>query len=150
MQNLHSIWKQLDVDYITIEKCIEKTAKIHKLTVDDVYDIINHHFNELKRDEPTKIDEFGNKQWLRGGYLHRDNDLPAIEWQGGKREWYQNGSLHRENDKPAVEFLNGHKEWHRNGYLHREDDKPAKIDKFGDKWWYKSGELHRDNDLPAI
>ena len=60
--------------------------------------------------EPT-IDQYGNKEWRNEyGLLHRDEDLPAIEFANGTKEWYQNGHLHRLTG-PAVTLANGHKEW---------------------------------------
>lgn len=64
--------------------------------------------------------------WTFRGKLHRENNLPAIEWTGGTREWYHRGKRHRDNDLPAIESYNG------------------------DRGWYQRGKLHRDNDLPAI
>ena len=46
-----------------------------------------------------------------GSLLHRDGDLPAVEW-------YMNGKMHRENDLPAVEFA-GTKKWYVSGRLYR-------------------------------
>lgn len=38
--------------------------------------------------------------------LHREYDLPAIEYADGSRYWYQNGRQHRGGDLPAVEIAN--------------------------------------------
>ena len=53
------------------------------------------------------------------GQLHRDNDLPAIEWTNGNKEWYFNGKRHRNNNLPAIEYVNGYKAWYVNGQFHR-------------------------------
>lgn len=46
------------------------------------------------------------------------DDQPAIIWSDGRKEWYDNGYLHRDNDLPAI--VNGnHKEWCQHGQLHR-------------------------------
>lgn len=44
----------------------------------------------------------GGSAWFRNGYLHRDNDLPAVIEIGGWSKWYQNGLLHRDDDRPAM------------------------------------------------
>ena len=53
-------------------------------------------------------------------YLHRENDLPAIEYANGDLVWYQYGEYHREGDKPARISDNGQdQEWWFEGKLHR-------------------------------
>ena len=59
----------------------------------------------------TDIDNVGNKFWYKNGKLHRDGDLPAIEWANGEKCWYKNGYRHRDNDLPALELIDGTKEW---------------------------------------
>ena len=100
-----------------------------------------------------EVDEEGNKHWYINHKpyrkLHRENDLPAIEYYNGDKEWWLNGLRHRENGLPAVKYNNGSKEWRLNGRLHRENDKPA-VEWFnGDKGWYLNGQLHREKG-PAI
>ncbi len=57
--------------------------------------------------------------WFVDGVLHRDHDLPAIEWgMGAGKEWWVHGVKHRAGDKPAVEKP-GRREWWENGLLHR-------------------------------
>jgi hypothetical protein len=91
------------------------------------------------------INANGDKIWRNvKGEIHRDNDLPAIEWYDGDKEWYQNGQLHRGDDKPAVEYSNGDKIWYQNGQTHRENDLPAVEYKNGDKHWYKNGKRQRE------
>jgi hypothetical protein len=82
--------------------------------------------------------------------VHRDSDLPAIEYANGDKFWYILGKLHRDNDLPAVERANGTKVWYISGKLHRDNDLPAIEWADGDKEWYILGNLHRDNDLPAV
>ena len=61
------------------------------------------------------IDEHGNIEWKnKAGELHRTNG-PAIEWADGGKFWYCNGELHRDGDLPAVEFANGKVEYWRHG-----------------------------------
>ena len=76
----------------------------------------------------VKTDNFGTIRYYKNGKLHRDNDLPAVEWNNGDKEW--------------------HKEWHKEGKIHRIDD-PAIEDNYGNKHWYKEGKKHRDNG-PAV
>ena len=95
------------------------------------------------------INDTGNKFWFKNNKLHRNNDLPAIEYANGDKEWWKNGKHHRDGDLPAVEFFNGSKEWYKNGKRHRDDDLPA-IELIDGKIWYKNDECHRDNNLPAI
>jgi hypothetical protein len=45
------------------------------------------------------------------GQLHREDDLPAVEYSDGSKEWYINGLRHREYGLPAVEFSYGNKSW---------------------------------------
>ena len=82
--------------------------------------------------------------------LHRENDLPAIEYTDGTKSWWLNGKRHRENDLPAVEYNDGDKLWFINGIRHRENDLPAIIRDTKCKEWYKYDRRHRENDLPAV
>lgn len=67
--------------------------------------------------------------------LHRDNDLPAVEYANGDAAWYINGRRHRNGDKPAVIEMDGFKAWYTNGKLHRENN-PAVIRPYGDPAFY--------------
>lgn len=69
--------------------------------------------------------------------IHRENDLPAIEYNNGDKIWYKNGVKHREG-KPAVIFADGHQEWWFKGELHREDG-PAIIRKSGRSIYFIKG-----------
>lgn len=85
-----------------------------------------------------------------GLVLHRDDDLPAVEFSNGQKEWYQLGRRHRDNDQPAVVQAN-HEEWWMNGELHRDHDRPARVSVDGLlECWYQHSKLHRDNDQPAL
>jgi antitoxin component YwqK of YwqJK toxin-antitoxin module len=85
-------------------------------------------------------DVYGSKEWYKNGKLHREGDLPAVEWDGSKF-WYKNGKLHREGDLPAVEYPDGSKFWFKNGQYHREGDLPAKEYPDGTKEWFKNGQF---------
>ena len=66
-------------------------------------------------DEPTEINEFGDKFWRNSeGKFHRDNDLPAVIWPDGYNAWWQNGQCHRDNDLPAIIWADGSCAWYQN------------------------------------
>ena len=100
----------------------------------------------------------GTKKWYKNGLLHRENDLPAIEWVSGTKEWYQNGLLHRENNEHAIRWSNGDKEW-LNNLRHRsrglEDDfsdlgnDSSDIVEADDKEYYTTNIIHL-RSKPAI
>jgi hypothetical protein len=75
--------------------------------------------------------------------LHRDDDLPAIEYADGGKEWWVNGKRHRDGDKPAVETFDGRKEWWFNGKRHRDRREPAVI-------WPKGSRRFAGGPLPAV
>ncbi len=85
------------------------------------------------------INENGTKCWYKDNKLHRDDNLPAIEYNNGKKEWYQNGKLHRDNDLPAAEWSNGEQWFYQNGQLHRENGLPAIIHPDGIKEYWEYG-----------
>ena len=70
-------------------------------------------FDEML-DIPNKngcyITEKGNKFYYNNNLLHRDGDLPAMEFGDGSKQWYRNGLRHR-IDGPAIEYSNGKKRW---------------------------------------
>jgi hypothetical protein len=92
--------------------------------------------------------------WMRNGVLHRDNDLPAVEWAGDVRlEWWRNGRRHRDGGRPAVVThprIGNAMAWYVDGRLHRDDDLPAIEYSGGGKRWVVHGQFHRDGDLPAV
>jgi hypothetical protein len=97
-----------------------------------------------------ETDKYGIKRWYHKDKLHRNGDLPAIEFTNGTKHWYQNGELHREGDRPAIEGEDGDKYWYWCGKRHRGGDRPAAEYDDGDKHWYQNGKLHRNGDRPAI
>jgi hypothetical protein len=87
-----------------------------------------------------ETDRYGNKTWYNeNGELHRDNDLPAVEFINGDTEWYANGKLHRLNNLPAIENVNGDKLWNENGKCHHLGGLPAIEYANGRKEWYIYG-----------
>ena len=57
-------------------------------------------------------DYLGNKRYYKNNLLHRDDNLPAIEYADGETQWYKEGKLHR-LDGPAREWYRWikYKEW---------------------------------------
>ena len=98
--------------------------------------------------------DIGAKEWWVNGQRHRDEDLPAVEYDNGDGDgdkyWYVNGELHREGGLPAIQCTDGEKWWYVNGKRHRDGDLPAIEYADGDKYWYVNGKLHREGGLPAI
>jgi hypothetical protein len=43
------------------------------------------------------------KVWHKNSFLHRDNDLPAVEFSNGNKEYWKDGKLHRIKG-PAIEY----------------------------------------------
>lgn len=68
-----------------------------------------HHLTVLFKIERRKF--ITGFVWLRNGWLHRDDDLPAVEHPNGDLEWYFEGKCHRENGMPAIVRKNGAQEW---------------------------------------
>ena len=83
-------------------------------------------------------------EWWLGDQLHREGNLPAIEWAHGTKEYYKNGEWHRDGDLPAIEYASGTKKYYKNGKLHRDGDKPADESENGSKHYYKNGKMHRE------
>lgn len=54
------------------------------------------------------------------------------------RFWYKNGALHRDNDLPAIEYASGEKHWLKYGYLHRTNG-PALIYEDGSCQYWEDG-----------
>jgi hypothetical protein len=62
------------------------------------------------------VDNDGTTRWYNEqGQLHREGDLPAVEWANGGKSWYINGERNREGGLPAIEFADGGKCWYING-----------------------------------
>jgi len=75
--------------------------------------------NLLHRDDDLPAVEYsdGSKQWYKNGLIHRDGGLPALVWEDGYKEWWVGGQRHRDGGLPAVEYLDGTKEWWENGLI---------------------------------
>jgi hypothetical protein len=81
------------------------------------------------------VNEDGDVYYYKDDQLHRDDDLPAVEFATGTKWWYQNGKEHRDNDLPAVESSDGTKFWLKNDKRHRLAG-PAEIYLSGEKCYY--------------
>jgi hypothetical protein len=64
---------------------------------------------------PAVIDA-NKSMWYRFGFVHRNNDLPAVVYSNGTKKWYNYGKLHRANG-PAIKRPNGDNEWYEHGKL---------------------------------
>lgn len=88
-----------------------------------------------------RISKGGTKEW---GYLddksrfilHRDGDLPAVEYEEGGSIYYKHGKKHRDNDKPAEITSWGTEVWWYEGEKHRDGNKPAFISKARRRQYY--------------
>ena len=67
------------------------------------------------------INEHGTKSYYRNNKLHRDGDLPAVEYSTGDKSWLRKGFRHRICG-PAVEWSGGIKSWYVFGSRYSEDD----------------------------
>jgi hypothetical protein len=151
-----------------------RLLRVFELFKNDSRSIISDHFNttmfafmdddddaEVGQEDgvTTAVNEKGDKIWYKNGQIHRDGDLPAIEYANGDREWYKNGQRYRDDENLPAFIGAGdfEMEWFKNGLRHRDGDLPAWITWMGtgnkrrvsSKAWYKNGQLHRDGDLPA-
>jgi hypothetical protein len=108
--------------------------------------------------------------YLPNGYIHRSNDMPAIEYEDGTLVYMQMNLVHRNNDKPSIITKSAHvgingrpaissaakdrlildaKIWYKHGKIHRDNDLPAAINDQV-SMWYQNNEKHRDGCLPAV
>jgi hypothetical protein len=78
------------------------------------------------------------------GKIHRDDDLPAIEFSYGEKHWMYRGELHREGDKPAS-ITPTEEQWYIHGVLDREPGKPAVVYRSGAKTFYVKGVQYNPN-----
>ena len=74
------------------------------------------------------VDDQGTRWYDDKGRLHRENDLPAIEYKKGDKEWCFNGRTHRETG-PAIECTNGDRYWYLDGKSYPEHDFNAEMAK---------------------
>lgn len=91
------------------------THKEHKLKIELFLTQQVLHEREIEdalRKAPRngKIYGSGHICWFKDDLLHRENDLPAIEWHNGCKVWYWEGQKHRENG-PAMTDKEGFKQW---------------------------------------
>jgi len=85
-------------------------------------------------------DIYSAKSWYdEDGYLHRDDDLPAVIFEDGSQAWYQHGYYMRADNKPCKVYADGTLYWvDKEGRPHRED-KPAIEYSDGRRRWFHHG-----------
>lgn len=132
---------------IVNDNCI--TYYLNKSTeTESVYYIHNKYgpaviYNDSVNDEqgPTVFYYIHNK-------IHRNNDLPAIEYSNGTKVHYFNGIIHRDYDQPAITCANGTLIYYNYGNIHRDAitdscnniiDRPAIIKSNGSLEYYHDG-----------
>jgi hypothetical protein len=94
-------------------------------------------------EEPSLIDDIGNKYWHINGKIHRDNDMPSIIMNNGDKYWHINGVPSRSDmSLPYIDMSNGEK------YYILENGGKKIISKTEEEWLDKDGEFHRE-DGPA-
>jgi len=92
--------------------------------------------NKSKPKNGKIVDDVSIKYYLNDRF-HRE-DGPAIEYLSGTKYWCINGEMHRDGNLPAVEFSNGDKFYYIHGKAHREDG-PASEYVNGTKFYYLDG-----------
>lgn len=134
--------------YVFLHVSVNKTSFKEVTIKKDDFDMmlkINPSILTLEEKVAVKSDKYeaydcgGYVEYYKNGKLHRDNDLPAIEYENGDKLWYIDGELHRENDKPAAVFKNGVCKWYKHGKLHRESG-PAVVYSNGKVEYWIDGE----------
>lgn len=137
----------------------EKTTRYAKVEAwDSIHTVNNSVARTIKILEEITYDNFTHMTGsftttdrtihLKNGFLHRDNDLPSVEFANGDKEYHQEGQLDRQNDKPAIEKINGDVYYYQKWQLHRDGGPAIKLHDGSEKW-YQNNKLHRD-DGPAI
>ena len=75
-----------------------------------------------------KTNDIATRYFNKKNQLHREGDLPAIEFNDGSKQYRINGRLHRDFGKPAVIWSDGYLEWWENGKLKRvKRDKGSRV-----------------------
>ena len=60
----------------------------------------------------------GKKQWYKNGKLHRDGNLPAVEYENGDMAYYIDGIYNRTDNGPTIICNNPYiRCYHKNGVL---------------------------------
>ena len=134
--------------------CCEYTCVKYKIYTSRLTNIIYNNRIEyliegkLHREEDLPAVEYmtGGIEFYYNGHLHRIG-LPAAIYSYGNKQWWMHGKRHRENG-PAVEWSDGYKEWWVHGKRHRIGG-PAVEYANGSKFWWVNGVLHRSNGPAA-
>lgn len=114
---------------------------------------LRHNCNDQPAIEHYAESKIKHRCWMHADYFHRNvDDGPALDSVNAKI-WYVDGYIHRDNDKPAIIELTYDKTliqiWYHHGKRHRFNDQPAYSHK-NTHIWYQHGKIHRDNDKPAL
>lgn len=98
--------------------------------------------------------EYVYKTWYGMYKRHRENDLPAVEYDDGSKEWWSNGKYNRENGLPAIiDVILGYKAYYKNNKYHRENGLPAiECDNGSKEWWINGKRVNEDGTkyVPGI
>ena len=86
------------------------------------------------------INEDGDKWYYKNNKVHRDGDLPAMEFSNGDKSWLRNGLRHRIGG-PAIEYSDGEKFWCLFGSHYSEDDYNKVISNLPLVYWKNRGKL---------
>jgi hypothetical protein len=124
---------------------MSKTNKMKLLKTfykEDIPDIFRKYTNGMTVVARTIYGDIVN---IKDGYVHSDNDMPAIIRANGDKAWYEYSLKHRSDDKPAVIGNDGGMIWYYKGKQHR-DHGPAIICPGPDKTkiWMNNGKIFRD------
>lgn len=88
------------------------------------------------------------REWWQRGERFRADDLPVVETEGDEFEeacdmWMVGDKLHRENNLPAVIYEGGKMSWWLDGKRHRTDG-PAVVDNGVEEYWIDDKQLSEE------
>ncbi len=86
-----------------------------------------HYRGRLHREIHPAMMMRGHKKWYRHGFLHRGDDLPAVENPNGSRHWYLNDKLCRPSGGPTIIRSNGTQIWKNIAEKYHRVDGPAVV-----------------------
>ena len=113
--------KRIPVDLLTYE--ILKYVSYFELNkVLSSFNLHNREITQIKQkiyaNRLKIIKDTNSIKYYIENKLHRENDLPAIEYFDGTEYWMLNNKYHR-NNGPAIITSNGTLEWWQHGVRHR-------------------------------
>jgi hypothetical protein len=148
------------------------TSNIENFVMDNAdFFVIHHENNNYPAISPIQCDDYNNDKcvYLKYGYIHRDNDLPAL-YLNKVSYWCQFGFLHRLYAPSQTEFSKDHNEiFQFNIYgkqINIEDfdnitekkvvvsinnkDHIEYSNSLGQKIYFYNNKIHREDDNPAF